>query len=113
MGEMKEETRRERLKSALYLRLKYRKTIFGKKLLQFFFRKRSHSAKKIETGTVVLSGFVSFVRTLRKKFALARLGLSGFRNFSEKWTDQCEVCGLKKKRSLIVGHFSLKGKRAD
>ena len=26
------------------------------------------------------------------------LALGGFRNVSKKWTDQCEVCGLKKKK---------------
>ena len=42
------------------------------------------------------------------------LALGGFRNVSKKWTDQCEVCGLmKKKVTSIVGHFSLEGKPAD
>ena len=43
-------TRRERLKSALYLRLKKRKTFFsfGKN----FFRKMSHSAEKCKRGTL-------------------------------------------------------------
>ena len=50
--------------------------------------------------------------TLCTKFALAGLGLSGLRSFSKKWTDQCEVCGLKKV-TVRVGHFSLKGKSAD
>ena len=51
--------------------------------------------------------------TLCSKFALAGVGLGGFRSFSKKWTDQSEVCGLKKKVTGVVGHFSLKGKRAD
>ena len=42
------------------------------------------------------------------------LALDGFRIVSKKWTDQCEDCSLKKKKvTAIVGHFSLKGKRAD
>ena len=43
-------TRRERLKSALYLRLKKRNRLFFKKNLKFlifFFQKMSHSAKKM------------------------------------------------------------------
>ena len=48
------------------------------------------------------------------RFAWADLVLGGFRIVSKKWTDQCEECGLKKKNvTAIVGHFSLKGKRAD
>ena len=47
-------TRRERLKSALYLRLKKRKTFFLEKNLKFskkiFFRKMSHSAEKCKRG---------------------------------------------------------------
>ena len=45
-------TRRERVKSALYLRLKKRKTFFCGKLeiFEFFFRKMSHSAKKCKRG---------------------------------------------------------------
>ena len=49
-------TRRERLKSALYLRLKKRKTFFfGKNLEIFeknFFRKMSDSAEKCKRGTL-------------------------------------------------------------
>ena len=48
--------------------------------------------------------------TLCTKFALAELGLSGFRSFCEKWTDQCES---EKKVTARVGHFFLKGKSAD
>ena len=29
------------------------------------------------------------------------LALGGFRIVSKKWTDQCEDCSLKKKRSLL------------
>ena len=37
------------------------------------------------------------------KFALARHGaLGGFRIVSEKWTDQCEDCSLKKKQDRNV-----------
>ena len=48
-------TRRERLKSALYLWLKQRKTFFWKKLEifeLFFYRKMSHSAEKCKRGTL-------------------------------------------------------------
>ena len=45
--------------------------------------------------------------------ALAGLGFSSFSSSCEKLTDQCEVCGLKKKKvTAIVGHLSLK-KRAE
>ena len=59
-------TRRERLKSALYLRLKKRKTFFLEKNLKFsknfFFRKMSHSAEKIKRGDPLASaGFVGYV----------------------------------------------------
>ena len=51
------------------------------------------------------------------KFALGGLGLRCSAQDCKKWTDQCEDCSLKKKRekkvTAIVGHFSLKGKRAD
>ena len=49
-------TRRERLKSAPYLRLKERKKIFGKKLKFlkiFFFQKKSHSAEKCKRGILL------------------------------------------------------------
>ena len=49
------ETRRERLKSALYLRLKKGKRLFLKKNLKFlifFFQKMSHSAEKCKRGTL-------------------------------------------------------------
>ena len=50
-------TRRERLKSAPYLRLKKRKTIFWKKTWnfwkKFFFQKKSYSAKKCKKGTLL------------------------------------------------------------
>ena len=49
--------------------------------------------------------------TLRTKFALFGLGLSGFRSFSKEWTDQCE--SEEKKVTIRVGHFSLKVKSAD
>ena len=47
-------TRRERLESALYLRLKKRKRLFLKKNLKFlifFFQKMSHSAENVKGGT--------------------------------------------------------------
>ena len=56
----------------------------------------SHSAEK--NRLLASSSFVGYVKevkneraTLCTKFALlAGLGLSGFRSFSKKWTDQCE-----------------------
>ena len=45
-------TRRERLKSAPYLRLKKRKRFFWKKI-EFFFQKMSHSAEKCKRGTLL------------------------------------------------------------
>ena len=48
-------TRRERLESALYLRLKKRKRLFflkkNLKFLIFFFQKMSHSAENVKGGT--------------------------------------------------------------
>ena len=49
-------TRRERLKSAPYLRLKKRKTLFSEKIEIFeknFFQKKSHSAEKCKRGTLL------------------------------------------------------------
>ena len=66
------------------------------------FEENSHSAEKIERGPLVSSGFLGYVKgntergALCTEFALSRPGLSGFRSFSKKWTDQSEVCGLKK-----------------
>ena len=46
-----EQTRRERIESALYLRLKKRKRLFLKKKLEvFFFQKTSHSTEKGKRG---------------------------------------------------------------
>ena len=50
----------------------------------------------------VLSGFVGYVKKV--------LGLSGFRNVSKKWTDQCEVCRLKKKSHCYSGAYFFKSK---
>ena len=54
-------TRRERLKSALYLRLKKRKRLFfwkkNLKFLIFFFQKMSHSAEKCKRGNPL--GFIN------------------------------------------------------
>ena len=51
------QTRRERLKSALYLRLKKRKKNFKKFFEYFFFQKLSHSAKKCKWGDPL--GFIN------------------------------------------------------
>ena len=69
------------------------------------FERKSHSAEKNRKGDPLVSaGFVGYVikaknerETLWTKFALA---LGGFWIVSKKWTDQCEDCSLKKKRSL-------------
>ena len=77
--------------------------------------------KKIERGDPLgMSGFVGYVKkvkndrgTLWTKFALA---LGGFRIVSKKWTDQCEDCSLKKKKSHCYSRaffLKRKGKRAD
>ena len=66
------------------------------------FEENSHSAEKIEMGLLVSSGFLGYVKVntgrgaLCTEFALSRPGLSGFRSFSKKWTDQSDVYGLKK-----------------
>ena len=59
-----EGTRRERLKSALYLRLKKRKTFFGKKLViieKIFSFKKSHIVpKNVKGGT--LWGLLTYIQ---------------------------------------------------
>ena len=75
------------------------------------FRKKSRTVpKKIERGdSLVPSGFVGYLEKVKMKggtfctkFALAGLGaLGGFRIVSKQWTDQCEDCSLKKKKSGI------------
>ena len=86
------------------------------------FEKKSHGAKRIQRGDHLgTPGFVDFLEKVKMKggpFGLSLpwpdLALGGFRIVSKKWTDQCEDCSLKKKKvTAIVGHFSLKGKRAD
>ena len=136
--------------SALYLRLKMRKTFFLEKKN---FREMSHSAEKCKRGTLMdviayillqnikkleggpfghikkflkksravpkkiqgdplgTSGFVGFLEKVKNekgtfwtKSPSAELGLrcsGGFRIVSKKWTDQCEDCSLKKKKSLL------------
>ena len=89
---------------------------------QKMFRKKSLCAKKNRKGDSFSP--VRFCRlplkskkergNLWTRFALApdlALGVGGVRIVSEKWTDQCEDCRLKKtKVTAIVGHFSLKDK---
>ena len=89
------------------------------------FSKKSRTVpKKIQRGDPLgTSGFVCFLEkvknergTLWSKVCLGRtwpLGLRCSAQNCKKWTDQCEDCSLKKKVTAIVGHFSLKGKRAD
>ena len=84
---------------------KYQKTRSGvlSETMKNFRRKVAECRKKIKRGDpLVSSGFVAYVKNKKEgthctKFALAGLGLSSFASFCEKWTDQCEVCGLKKK----------------
>ena len=74
---------------------------------------KSHSIeKKLKRGPLVSSGFVGYVLRVKNergilctKFPMAGLGFS---SFCKKWTFQCEVCGLEKKRSPDI--FSLKEK---
>ena len=77
-----------------------------------FRKKVAQCRKKSKGGTLsVPSGFVGYLEKVKKKgrnlwtkFALApdlALGVGGFRIVSKKWTDQCEDCSLKKKRSLL------------
>ena len=71
---------------------------------------------KSKVDPLVSAGFVGYVKVKNERgpfglsFALAGLGLSGFRKFSKKWTDQCEVCGLKKKSHCYSRAFFLKRK---
>ena len=83
---------------------------FGDK--KFLGKKVTQCRKESKGGTLsVPSGFVGYLEKLKEKggnlwtkFALApdlALGAGGFRIVSKKWTDQCEDCSLKKKRSLL------------
>ena len=86
--------------------------------LKNFGKKVAQCQKNRRGDPLVSSGFVGYVKkvknergTLCTKFALAGFGLSGFSSFFKKWTDQCEVCGLKKKKVTVrVGQFSSKEK---
>ena len=84
--------------------------------LKNFGKIRTVPKKNRKGGLVPLvsSGFVGYLKKVRNERDLhwrdLALGLSGFRSFSKKLTDQCES---EEKKSLVVGHFSLKGKRAD
>ena len=95
-------TRRERLKSVIYLMLKERKTFFE----TLFCRKKSHSAEKIERGTLLVPfGFLGYLQKVKKMtggtfgqiWLFPDLALGGFRIVSKKWTDQCEDCSMKRK----------------
>ena len=72
------------------------------------FSKKVTVPKKSKGDPLVSSGFVGYVKkvkneraTLCTKFALTGLGLSSLSSFCRKWTDQYEVCGLKKKRRSV------------
>ena len=83
------------------------------------FRKNVAQCQKNRKGDPLVSfGFVCYLKkvknergTLCTKFALAGFGPSGFRSFSKKPTDQCEVCGLKKKGLCKSRAFFLKRKK--
>ena len=83
-------TRRARLKSALYLRLKKRKRLFFEKKLEifefFFFQKPSHSAEKSERGDPL--GFIN-IYSVAKYEKTRRGSLLRHWNFFEKKVAQC------------------------
>ena len=68
-------------------------------------------------GSSDLVGYVTKVQNNRGNpldlVCLVRTWPGGSKNVSEKWTDQCEVCGLKKKGHCYSRALFLKGKRAD
>ena len=79
---------------------------------------KSHSAKKIEKEDPLVSfGFVSYLKKMKEEKRPFALSLH--------WPDLALVVSgvslksgpisvsLKKRVTVIVGHFSLKGKRAD
>ena len=70
------------------------------------FSKKSRTEPKNPNGRPFKHvGFLEKVKNEREPFGLSLpwpdLALGGFRNVSKKWIDKCEVCGLKKKRSLL------------
>ena len=77
------ETRRECLKSAIYLRLKKHITFFGKKLeiFDFFFQKMSHSAEKCKRGDPL--GFIN-IYSVAKYQKLERGPFGDIKNFIKK-----------------------------
>ena len=92
-----------------YILLINQKTLRGDpfETLKNFRKSRTVLKNNRKGDPLVSSGFVGYIKkvknergTLCSKFALAGLGLSSFSSFCKKWTDQCEVCGLKKKMSL-------------
>ena len=90
-----EKTRRERLKSALYLRLKMRKRLFLKKNLKFliFFQKMSHSAEKCERGALWALLTYILLQNIKK---LERGLFWDIKKFSKK------VAQCRKKSNLLV-----------
>ena len=79
-------TRRERLKSALYLRLKKRKRLFFEKKLEFFeflfFQKMSHSAKKCKRGDPL--GFINIYSVAKYQKTRKGDSFDTLKNFEKK-----------------------------
>ena len=95
------ETRRERLKSALYLRLKKRKRLFLKKNLKFlvfFFQKMSHSAEKCKRGDPL--GFINIYSVAKYQKTRKGDSFETLKNFRKK-VAQC------RKKIERGGPFSL------
>ena len=94
---------------------KYQKTRSGDpfETLKKFRKKVAQCLKNPKGDPLGSSGFVSYLEKVKKmkggpfgsSFALTGLGFSSFSSFCKKWTDQCEVCGQKKKATAIVWHF--------
>ena len=93
------QTRRERLKSALYLRLKKRKRLFSKKNLKFlisFFQKMSHSAKKCKRGDPL--GFINIYSVAKYQKTRKGDSFETLKNFRKK---------LQCRKKLKGGPFSI------
>ena len=74
-------TRRERLMSALYLRLKKRKRLFSNFLI-FFFQKMSHSAEKCKRGDPL--GFINIYSVAKYQKTRKGDSFETIKNFRKK-----------------------------
>ena len=126
VGWRERRTRRERLKSALYLSKNValcQKNVKGGTLLDLLtyillqnfkqleggpfedikkFSKKNAQCRKNPKGdplgTPNYVGFLAKIKNERRTiWTVFALALGGFRIVSEKWTDQCDDCSLKKK----------------